>query len=135
MILTSLSLLILSVIAYTIKELQAHGKLKWGKHTDFWGNNSWMRKYIFKGNMYQDLPPDNWYYRTFRIKYKERFPGSATIFVTFTDGFHLMQFIFKLFLIGSLVMYKEIVNPWIDGLIYFAIWGVVFTIVYKDLSK
>lgn len=133
--LTSIALFIFAVIAYAIKELYSHSKLNWGKHTDFWGNNSWMRKYNFKGDMYHDLPPDNWYYRFFKIKYKERFPGSATIFVTFTDGFHLCQMLFKVFLIASLVSYKEMVNPWVDGGIYFVIWGVVFTLVYKDLSK
>lgn len=143
--LTSLGLFIFSVICYTIKELAAHGKLKWATETyggglpKFWEQDSWMRKYKkdkINTEAYKfEGAPNNWYYRFFKIKYKERFPGSATIFVTLTDGFHLMQFLFKLFLIGSLVSYKEMVNPWIDGLIYFGIWQLVFNVVYRELSK
>lgn len=137
--LTSLSLFIFSVIAYAIKELQSHQKLRWMQHGNyvrsFWDEDSYLRKYKLTDRSTVIAAPNNWYYRFFKIKYKERFPGSATIFVNFTDGFHLMQFLFKVFLIASLVMYKEMVNPWIDGGIYFVIWGVVFTLVYKDLSK
>lgn len=135
--LTSLGLFIFAVIVYSIQELHAHGKLKWmGEEESFWGEHSDRRKYR------QTNPegwvidaPDTWYYRFFKLKYKEAFPGSATIFVIFTDGYHLMQFLFKLFLIASLVTYKEMVNPWVDGLIYFWIWQLVFNVVYKELSK
>lgn len=140
--LTSIALFIFAVIPYAIKELQAHGKLKWmtSYNGGFWSIDSWKNKYKkhhLKNVDYYDMlqPTNNWYYRFFKIKHKERFPGSATIFVTFTDGFHLMQFLFKLFLIASLVMYKEIIKPIPDFIIYFGIWQLVFTIVYKELSK
>lgn len=124
----------LAVFCYSIKEAYSHNKLKWGIHTDFWGANSWMRKYRFKGDMYHDLPPDNWYYRFFKIKYKERFPLSATLLVAFTDGYHLMQLLFKLLFCISIVTYSMDFNWWM-ALVYFVIWGITFTITYKILSR
>lgn len=135
--LTSISLFIIGTIAYSVRELITHGKLKWmTKGMGFWGNNSDRRKYKTHSAGYGTIdPPNNFYYRFYKIPHKEKFPGSATFLVLLTDAPHLMQFLFKIFLIGSLVMYKEMVNPWVDGLIYFGIWGIVFTVVYKDLSK
>lgn len=94
----TIAFFILAIVCRAISELALHGKLRWsGKHTTFWGNNSWMRKYNFKGDMYHDLPPDNWYHRTFNIDYKERFPLSVTALVFLTDGVHLMQFLYHIF--------------------------------------
>lgn len=130
----SLFLLSVSIAARAISELALHGKLKWsGKHTTFWGDNSWMRKYNFKGDMYHDLPPDNWYYRTFNIDYRERFPLSATALVFLTDGMHLMQFVFFLFL--SLSITTALNFSWwlllgVWSLIHLVHWG-----VYRLLQK
>jgi hypothetical protein len=118
----SLSLLLLGIACYSIKELALHGKLRWsGKHTSFWGNNSWMRKYNYKGDMYRDLPPDNWYYRTFSIDYKERFPLSATALVFLTDGMHLAQFFFLLFLSLSVSIPLEL--GWNEFLEWALVWS------------
>lgn len=136
--LTSLGLFIFAVICYAIKELHSFGKLNWQKEgTGFWGGSSYLRKYKKAVGKSTALiaAPNNWYYRFFKIKYKERFPLSATLLVSLTDAPHALQLTFKLLLIGSMVSYKEMVNPWVDGLIYFGIWGIVFTIVYKELSK
>lgn len=119
------------VFFYTIKELQSFGKLKWQKGDDsFWGENSHYRKYANP----LDAPKDNWYYRFFKIGYKERSPGSATIFVMFTDGAHLCQTLFKLLFCISIVTYSMDFSWWM-ALVYFVIWGVVFTITYKILSR
>lgn len=129
----------LAVIAYTIHELQAHGKLKWqGKDYTFWGLYSYVLKYkiwpLTGAVSYEHAPP-TWYYRFFKIKYKENFPGSATIFVSLTDGPHLMQLFFKLFLILTIVIYEPIFNMVWDFIGYFALWGIVFSLTYKIASK
>lgn len=86
--------LLLSVVAYSISQLQQHGKLKCSTLTyGFWGSGSWWRKYKTETDSRFTLAkaPDNFYYRFFKIKYKEKFPLSATFLVSFTDGYHLMQ--------------------------------------------
>lgn len=96
----SILLLIPAIVAYSVSQLVMHNKFK--IDNSFWDASSWKRKYKVKwlrsrdGNLPdfgQFIPAlDNWYYRFFKIKYKERFPGSATIFVSLTDGYHFMQF-------------------------------------------
>lgn len=129
-----------AVCCYSIKELQAHGKLKWSKdYNGFWGQDSSNRKYKkdwSKDPLGYDVfkAPNTWYYRFFKIKYKERFPLSATLLVSLTDGSHLMQTALKLLFCISIVTYS-IPFSWWMVLIYFVEWGLVFTITYKCLSK
>jgi hypothetical protein len=131
---------IIAVIAYTISQLQQHGKLKWSKAlSDYWSNGSGIRKYktLKEGDdvslLYRAVglypPPDNWYYNFFKISHKERFPGSATIFVSFTDGYHLMQMFFKAFLSIAIAG----ISWW--AVAWFVAWSCIFTVVYKYLSK
>lgn len=126
----------LGVFCFSIKELQSHGKLKWlDKPTGFWGELSYERKYKKEeGHLLQPRNP-NWYYRFFKIKYTEKFPLSATLLVSFTDGYHLCQLLFKIFLICSLVSYREIYQPFWDAVAYFTLWQVTFPITYKLLGK
>ena len=99
----SLVLLALSIGFRTIGELQQHGKLRWSKRNDdFWNVDSFTRKYKWKAASkdplgYDIIPmpdkaPDNWYYRFFKIKYKEAYLFSSTFLVFLTDGYHHMQF-------------------------------------------
>lgn len=91
--------LFLSIVAYAIKELQYHNKLRWMNYDQrfgFWGEASYLRKYKCTRN--DDLlgyplskAPDTWYYRFFKIPYREKWPTSATFTVLFTDGVHLTQ--------------------------------------------
>lgn len=93
-------LLIPAIACYTLSQLQQHGKLIWGKNDfNFWGTFSYKRKY--KWDVYTKLnidAPSTLYYRFFKIKYRERFPLSATALVFLTDGYHLMQFLMFIFL-------------------------------------
>lgn len=133
MILT-LVFLVLAVLCFAIKELHAHGKLKW---TDlpaisFWGVASDERKYKWdKKTGEQFPPPSNWYYRFFKIKYKERWPTSATLTVAFTDGEHLAQAGFKLFIALSFAP----LTGWIWAGVIWLTFGLSFTIFYKLLSR
>lgn len=125
----------LGVFCFSVKELQAHGKLKWVKDGHpFWDQDSWERKYASDDEGHILPAPDNWYYRFFKIKYKERFPLSATLLVSLTDGAHLMQTAFKVLFCISIVTYSMEFCWWMV-LIYFVEWGLVFTVTYKWLSK
>jgi len=65
---------------------------KWPK---LFGPDSWENKYKkFQRVNYLVAAPDNWYYRLLNLKYRERFPGSASVFVWLTDGFHFVQMLF-----------------------------------------
>ncbi|HEY3385784.1 MAG TPA: hypothetical protein VGK46_04700 [Saprospiraceae bacterium] len=132
MIWTILSL-IAAVLCYSIRELYYHGKLKWQdekKPFGFWGENSDYRKYKMEDG--HTLPPkDNWYYRFFDIDHLEKFPGSATGFVLVSDGVHLLQTAFKLFLALSFAP----LTGWIWAGVIWLIWGIFFTIFYKILSR
>lgn len=128
----SLSCFSLAVALYAIKDLQSHGKLRWMDYNDnFWGENSYYRKYT----SIMQPPLDNWYYRLFKIGYKERWPTSATFTVFLTDGWHLCQFLFTILFCISAVSYETIVNRWVDGCIYWGVWKLVFWIVYNSLQK
>lgn len=111
----------LGVVVYSLKELQSHGKLKWMKDDKpygFWGKLSYRRKYK---KYYPELG--------------ERWPTSTNLTVMFTDFYHLMQFCYKVLFIVTIVTYQPFFNMVWDFIIYFLLFGVTFTAVYKLLSK
>jgi hypothetical protein len=141
---TIISLLLLSTagVAYAIHELHAHGKLKWGsevkgwptKPVGFWSDLSDHRKWktTTTGLDFENAP-DTWYYRFNKLAHKEAFPGSSTIFVSITDGPHLMQFIYLLCFSGAIAIHYD---RWFISLIIIrAVFGIVFSIAYKVLAK
>lgn len=130
MILSTL-LFLLAVVAYSIKELQSFGKLKWmGYDSSFWGASSSVRKYKYINGKIQSAP-NNWYYRLTKLKYKERFPLSGSILVFLTDGAHLMQFFFKLLFCA---VFYPLTNWWFCVILW-VVWGLVFTLCDKYLTK
>jgi hypothetical protein len=133
----SLILFCAGAVAYCVSQLIMHGKLKWSedeKGFDFWGKNSGARKYKRLPNGTILLPaPTTYYYKLFNLKYKERFPGSATVFVALTDGYHLCQLLFLLLISGAIAVHTENVILWL--LIYRAAFGIVFTVCYKLFAR
>lgn len=118
----SIFFFVLAVIAYTISQLIMHSKIRF--KGNYWSNDG--RSKYKKG-----LPPapDNWYYRFFKIKYKERFPGSATLFVSLTDGYHSSQMLFKGFLALTFGGFHFVT------IVIFVMFGIIFTLTYKLLSN
>jgi len=58
-------------------------------------------------NKYADpleAAPDTWYYRSFGLKYKEAFPLSATLLVSWTDAWHRYKALSMAFLRMALVI-------------------------------
>jgi hypothetical protein len=133
----ALVLLALGIGCYSVKELQAHGKLRWMQHGNyiraFWDEDSYLRKYKLTNEGTVIVAPQNWYYRFFKIKYKERFPLSATFLVAFTDGMHLMQFFFLLFISLSVALLIGF-NWWTLLLVWSGI-HIVHASVYRLLSR
>jgi hypothetical protein len=104
----SLIAAVVMIALYRITQLAQHGQLKLGDKTGFdapwrfWGNKSYERKYkrnkVLEKSYAHFKAPYNWYYRTFGIKYKERWFTSTWLTVFATDGYHLLQFLWlKLF--------------------------------------
>lgn len=126
-----LSLYVVGTFFYTLMELWVQGKLinMWkGDPLKFWGMHSYLRKYSKKPGPI----PTNLYYRFFGLKAKERFPGSATIFVWLTDGYHLSQFI----MLNCISLVPAIISGhWWMFLITRGIWWIVFNLTYKLLGR
>lgn len=108
------------------------------KPHSFFGSDSWRRKYKRHKQsndfIYLTLPaPEKglagWYYRFFRIKYKERFPLSATVLVFLTDGYHLVQFV----MIKAIIIAAS--RNAIDFFVLWAIWLLFFNIFFRNKSK
>jgi hypothetical protein len=71
----------------------------------FFGARSDLRKYRYSKEQIAAAyhAPETWYYKTFDIRYKERFPLSATVFVFLTDGFHFSSFLSKVLIVCALI--------------------------------
>lgn len=126
--LISVLLLLTATTAYTLGELWSHRKLKWlyvAESTGYWGERSHERKYAQP----RAFAPDSWYYRWAGIRWKERFPGAATIFVGLTDGYHASQTIF-LFCF-SLIPALHTEYPVTTFLVYRTLIGISFSIIYR----
>jgi len=96
----------------------------------FDGDLDWTNKY----KKPLEVAPDNFYYRTIKAKYKERFLFSASFLVALTDNYHLFQLFFKLLMILSIVTYQPLFYWW-DALIYFAVWSFTFTLTFRNGKK
>lgn len=105
---------VLAVVFYTLSQKQIFGE-----------SAGWKRKYREPF----EPAPNNIYYKFFKLKYKERFPLSGSLLVSFTDKYHAYQFFFKLFLCAAIVLYRPVFGWW-DGGVFFILFGVVFTIAY-----
>lgn len=107
----------------------------------FWGKDSWRRKWATTPFGEFVTNSNNWYDQTFDLAYKERFPGSATIFVWLTDGFHLMQFFMIWCIVGSVLTFRGLdgLGPWywwiILAAVYRATWSGVFTLFFSIILK
>ena len=105
----------------------------------------------YKYNGFEEIFPyakDQWFYPTFSFKnkYKDhdpekgaRFPGSTSVFVMFTDQYHLNNFIQKTALTAALVLKigekkKPFKHYLLDVIYYTACYQVGFHSVYQPIS-
>lgn len=124
-------LFMLAIVCYAIVQtLQLrHEYSVWQNsyYKGFWGTSSWLRKYSKE----LKLAPKTWYYKYFKLSYKERFPGSATIFVFVTDAMHFFQFMFfnLLCLSVALFLFTEwsiLINFILLRVLVWIVWGLFF---------
>lgn len=129
-------LLIPAIVAYSISQLQQHGKFRLYRERSygFWGEWSHTRKYK-KTNPEGWVidPDDNWYTRLFGIKYKERWPTSTNLTVFLTDGYHFMQFLFLLFISASITFAAGF--TWLLLLLVWILVHIIHFLVYKLLQR
>lgn len=104
----------------------------------FWGRESYKRKYkkheSSNDQIYLTLAPKEkgfwgWYYKFFKIKYREAFPFSATILVFVTDGYHMLQFI----MIKAILIAAS--RNVIDFFVLWAIWFLFFNVFFRNRFK
>jgi hypothetical protein len=135
-------IILLAIVAAcyaTLSHLMFHNTFK--NPYGFFGRESWRRKYkrfqlYNSGDMYDFYPnPNNWYYRLFKIKYKEAFPLSATTLVFVTDGYHLVQWIMLKALFLLIALHTDGSVNWYIFFGAWAVWSIMFNIVYISLKK
>lgn len=83
-------------------------KLKWFNPAESW-RNKWKQGDKSKG---------------------EAFFGSSTVFVMFTDAWHLFGSIQRLMWILAIILYKPTINWWADGMILMASHMIVFHVLF-----
>lgn len=128
--LISLLLFSLSAVFYCISQLQHQGKLRWSKSADgFWGNESDKRKYK------RPLKPAplTAYYKYNDLTYVEAFPGSGSIGVFLTDGYHFCQFLMKLGISAAIGIQHDRFWVWSTGA--WLAWSVVFKATLWLIAK
>ena len=112
MIALALGLVVLAAIAKAIMDLSSEGALPW--NAAVWDKGkSWRRKW-------KNGDPE----------LGERFPGSSTVFVFVTDGWHFSQFVFLNSLFGAFACFAPI------GLVIGArvAFGLLFEVAYQKLD-
>lgn len=106
----SLILVIIAGVAKAFMDLSADGKLPQNLDKANTWKNKWKNGYKDQG---------------------EKFPGSSTVFVLFTDFWHGMQAIFLNCMIVAIFFYKPIVNPVVDFIILSVGLRVTFELIYR----
>ena len=111
--------------------------------SDYWNKGKgWIRKYK---SYYDELNKSfefypyekKWYHFGFHPKYAEKFPYSTTIFVLFTDGWHLLQFLFHSTwqLAISLTISINGQEDWYYKLAAFIVIKITFSLMFETLYK
>lgn len=102
----------------------------------FWGKYGYRNKYKqvssvrTSGGVVQSFvpAPNNWYYRWNHLKYKERFPLSATLLVPLTDVHHAIQWLITRTLFVALAAPWD--HFWQVLAVYVILWWIGFNITF-----
>jgi len=75
---------------------------------------------------------NKWKYDQNGLKVGEKFKGSSTVFVMFTDGWHIAKFFMWVFVILSMISYQPIFdNVILNGVCIYTIITVTFESCYR----
>ena len=104
-------------------------------------------RFYYGSSVFKSFKNANWWNPeiSWKNKYKncdqlqgERFPGSTTVFVFTTDGWHFFQFIFLRFFFASIIFYSLsdpiltfITFDWLRILIEYIVLSIYFGLVFS----
>jgi hypothetical protein len=89
----------------------------------FCDNQKWVNPLYSHRNKWKDGNIDN----------GEAFLGSSTIFVFVTDFWHFSKFLMLLFMMGSVVFYVPLINWWVDLILIYSIFTIIFELFYSRI--
>lgn len=72
-------------------------------------------------------------YKNSDYKQGARFPGSTTIFVFLTDAWHLSNSLMILSIACSVSLYQKIMPTWLNILLVYVVFGLVFELFYSKV--
>lgn len=132
---------ILSILKFRWSE-SVFNTPRWEKFSDpnrSW-QHKWKKRYAIGGETKLIPAPNTWYYRTFRLKYQEKFFGSATFLAAFTDLYHAAQWCLFLCLSGAVCMIflfeLETRSIWLfigEIIAYRVFWGIAHEYCFARL--
>lgn len=109
-------LLVIAGICKAVSDLLA------GQHSkSIFPNDIWWIKGLSWKNKWRGGDPKN----------GERFPGSSTVFVWLTDGWHFFNMVQYTAMILAVVSYFPVYGFWYDALILKAIFTITFEVFYR----
>lgn len=128
--------LVLTMVCYSLNEVRKwrYSIFIWrtSNRLGFWGQDSWERKYKLNGGL--RLPPrNNWYYRFYGIRYREKFLFSASLLVWLTDGHHFLQFWMFNFMATAICSTWNIGNQVVTWLAVRVFISLIFSAGYEKL--
>jgi len=105
--------------------LKDHYPISWFKllkHEQFWDPDlSWTNKYKWNDEL--------------KCWSEEKFWGSSTIFVMFTDAWHLFKTLTIFFCILAIVSMPDNKDWYYDFIVFYVVFTTLFEISYRQLSK
>lgn len=130
MIIVIIKLLLIGVAAaaYALLSHYTHHNDAKNK-TSFWGSQSWVRKYKRNPDGSLVAAPKSWYYKLFKLEYKEAFPLSASLFVFVTDYWHACQWVM------TTSLFLAFTSTWWGFALLWSIWHLFFNVVYLAKKK
>lgn len=87
----------------------------------------------FENENYGESVLKNWT-RSFYYK-RESWKTAKRIFGYKIDGWHLTKSAMIICALFAVVLYKPIINKWMDMLLFGLIWNVTFTLVYHKILR
>ena len=119
MVILTIALILVAAISNALMYLSSEGRL-YSKNVNLY---RWLNKELSWRFKYEKHDP----------RWGEKFPGSTTIFVFLTDGWHLFQFIFHTCWQTAIAIQFE--RWFISFVVIKVVFGVLFQIIYSRIKN